>query len=232
MIRQCIFVIYLQNASNHSPFINMKIEKPLFIAFEGIDGSGKSTQVKLLATYLRSMGHKVHVTFEPTDRPIGKMIREIFNHKMEADDRTIAGLFVADRLDHILNKDDGLLKMLTDGYFVITDRYYLSSYAYHGTHMPIDWVIGSNSLAADLLRPDINIYIDMPVEISMQRLTKNRKTTELYETADNLKKVSEKYREAIAKVKDKEKIFTVNGNQKIETIAEIIQTKIDELLQA
>ena len=114
------------------------MKKNLFIAFEGIDGSGKSTQAKRLARLLENAGHKVYSTFEPTDNPIGKMIRDIFNHKMEADHRTIAGLFVADRLDHLLNKSNGILKKLDEGYTVITDRYYFSSYAYHGTHMAMD----------------------------------------------------------------------------------------------
>lgn len=100
------------------------MKKNLFIAFEGIDGSGKSTQVKLLTDHLIKAGHKVYATFEPTDSPIGSLIRSIFNHKLEADHRVIAGLFVADRLDHLLNKSNGILKKLEEGYTVITDRYY------------------------------------------------------------------------------------------------------------
>ena len=69
--------------------------KNLFIAFEGIDGSGKSTQVKLLSEKLQATGHKVHATFEPTDSQIGKMIRTIFSGKMEADHKVIAALFAA-----------------------------------------------------------------------------------------------------------------------------------------
>ena len=134
------------------------MKKNLFIAFEGIDGSGKSTQVKLLTDSLKKAGHKVYSTFEPTDSPIGSVIRNIFKHRIEADHRVIAGLFVADRLDHLLNKTDGILKKLEEGYTVITDRYYFSSYAYHGTHMSLDWVIEANSLSADLLRPDLNIH--------------------------------------------------------------------------
>ena len=84
------------------------MKKNLFIAFEGIDGCGKSTQAKLLADKLEKAGHKIFLTCEPTESRIGTLIRDIFNHKMEADHRTIAGLFVADRLDHILNKRDGI----------------------------------------------------------------------------------------------------------------------------
>ncbi|MBP6333959.1 MAG: dTMP kinase [Bacteroidia bacterium] len=191
----------------------------LFIAFEGIDGSGKSTQVKLLSEALEKAGHKVYTTFEPTDSPIGKLIRDVFSHKLEADHRVIAGLFVADRLDHLLNKSNGILKKLEEGYTVITDRYYFSSYAYHGTHMSMDWVIEANSLSADLLRPDLNIYIDLPPDISMQRLSTSRISIELYETIENLRNVRDKYFEAFDKLKLDENIFVTNGNRAPELIA-------------
>ena len=125
------------------------MKKNKFIAFEGIDGCGKSTQVKLLSEQLSRQGHKVYITCEPTDSAIGKIIRSIFKHEMEADHRTIAGLFVADRLHHLLNKTDGILKKLSEGYTVITDRYYFSSYAYHGAHIDMDWVIEANRLSAE-----------------------------------------------------------------------------------
>ena len=189
------------------------MRKNLFIAFEGIDGSGKSTQVKLLTRQLEATGHKVYATFEPTDSPIGKMIRDIFSGRMEADHKVIAGLFVADRLDHLLNKTNGVLKMLNEGYTVITDRYYFSSYAYHSPYMSMDWVIETNRLSAELLRPDINIYIDISAEESMQRIAKGRTSTELYETLDNLKQVRNLYAEAFKKLKDVEKITSINGER-------------------
>ena len=83
------------------------MKKNLFIALEGIDGSGKSTQLKSLAEHFESAGHKVITTCEPTDGPVGQIIRDIFNHRMEADHRVIAGLFIADRLEHLLNKSKG-----------------------------------------------------------------------------------------------------------------------------
>src|SRR4051812_8814260 len=105
------------------------MSKNLFIALEGIDGSGKSSQVRLLAKKLQAAGHKVHATFEPTDGHIGKLLRSILKGTIKADNRTIAGLFLADRLDHLLHEETGLVKMLEQGYTVITDRYYFSSYA-------------------------------------------------------------------------------------------------------
>ncbi|MEO6729862.1 MAG: dTMP kinase [Ferruginibacter sp.] len=205
------------------------MKKNLFIAFEGIDGSGKSTQAKLLSGNLKNAGHKVYTTCEPTDSPIGTMIRNIFNHKMEADHRTIAGLFLADRLDHLLNKTTGIIKKLEEGYTVITDRYYFSSYAYHGTHMPMDWVIEANSICAGLLRPDINIYIDLLPETSMKRLSSGRTSMELYETLENLKNVRDKYLEAFDQLKFEENIFVTDGNRLPELIAEDIWKGIAQM---
>jgi len=195
------------------------MKENLFIAFEGIDGSGKSTQVKLLTEKLEQAGLKVYTTCEPTDGPIGKIIRDIFTHKMEADHRTIAALFVADRLDHLLNKTNGILKKLEEGYTVITDRYYFSSYAYQSTHMNLDWVIKANSLSADLLRPDLNIYIDISPELSMERLNKGRSSIELYETLENLQNVRNKYFDVIALLKKDEEVLVIDGNRSPENIS-------------
>ncbi len=206
------------------------MKKNLFIAFEGIDGSGKSTQVKLLSDHLTNAGHKVYSTFEPTDSPIGTLIRNIFNHKLESDHRTIAALFVAERLDHLLNKTNGILKKLEDGYTVITDRYYFSSYAYHGVHMPMDWVIEANAVSAGLLRPDLNIYIDIAPDTSMERITKGRTSMELYETLENLKMVRDKYFEAFEQLKFKEHIFITDGNRSAELIAADIWNEVANMV--
>lgn len=206
------------------------MRKNLFLAFEGIDGSGKSTQSKLLEEKLMEKGLTIYHTTEPTDNPIGLMIRKIFKHEMEADHRTIAGLYVADRLDHLTNSKNGLLKKLEEGVTVITDRYYFSSYAYQGTHMPIDWVIAANSQSAALLRPDLNIFIDVSPEICMTRLTKNRTQIELYESLENLKNVRAKYIDAFEKLQHEEKIFIVDGNRTIKEIFADIWEKVSSML--
>jgi len=210
---------------------NMKQKKNLFIALEGIDGSGKSTQTKLLGEQLTRQGHKVYTTFEPTDSPIGSLIRNILKGRLKADHRTIGGLFVADRLDHLLNDVNGIVKKLEDGFTVITDRYCFSSYAYQGTHMDMDWVIQANSMSAGILRPDVNIFIDVAPEISMQRLYSNRNIIELYENLENLKLVRAKYLEAFEKLKSEENIFTVDGNRSPDLIAEDIWKEVSQILK-
>jgi dTMP kinase len=206
------------------------MKKNLFIALEGLDGSGKSTQIKPLAENLQALGHKVYTTAEPTQSRIGLIIKDIFKHKMQADHRTIAALYAADRLEHVLNKTDGILKKLEEGYTVITDRYYFSSYAYHGTHMDLDWVIAINSLVADMLRPDLNIFIDVPIGVCVKRLNKGRSITELYEDEQNLNQVRKKYFEAFEKVKLLEKIYIADGNQPVDVISKDVWREVSQLL--
>jgi len=201
------------------------MKRNFFIAFEGLDGSGKSTQVKLLAEKFREKAVKIHTTSEPTNSRIGLIIKDIFKHKMEADHRTIAALYAADRLDHLTNKTDGILKKMEEGYNVITDRYYFSSYAYHGVHMDMDWVIQANSLSADLLRPDLNIYIDASPETSMKRLDKGRNSIELYESIENLKNVRKKYFEAFEILKEKD------GNRSPEEISKDIWQEVSRITE-
>ena len=206
------------------------MKKNLFIAFEGLDGSGKSTQIAPLAANLEAEGFKVYTTAEPTNSRIGQMIRDIFKHKMEADHRTIAALYAADRLEHLLDKKDGIIKKLEEGYTVITDRYYFSSYAYHGTHMDMNWVINLNSLSAGLLRPDLNIFIDVPIDICVKRLNEGRKLTELYEDEENLNNVRKKYFDAFEKLKDVETVVTIDGNRPAGLITDAVWRQVSEMI--
>ena len=206
------------------------MKKNLFIAFEGIDGCGKSTQAKLLAQRLANEGHKVHLTFEPTDGTIGTLLRNILKGSIKADERTIAGLFLADRLDHLLNDTNGLVKMMADGYTVITDRYYFSSYAYHGVHMDLNWVIAANEMCAGILRPHINLFIDVPTNVCMERIVATRANIELYENTEMLDKVRAKFAEAFALKQHEEKISIVNGNRPVSEIAVDIYNIVSDLM--
>ncbi len=212
--------------------ITRTMRKNLFIALEGIDGSGKSTQSKLLAEELKRMGHKVYTTFEPTDSYIGSIIRDILKGKRQADELTIAGLFVADRLDHLLCATNGILMKLEEGYTVITDRYYFSSYAYNGAMEDMDWVIAANARSASLLRPDIHLFIDIAPEIALKRVHENREATELYETAEKLEQVRHRYLVAFERFKDEENIVFVDGNQTQEQTGRDVQAKVVQLMDS
>lgn len=206
------------------------MQKPLFIAFEGIDGSGKSTQAKLLADRLNQVGQKTMLTCEPTKDQLGKMIRDAFAHKTHLHDEVIAGLFVADRLQHILDDTNGILATLKKGIHVVSDRYVFSSYAYQGVHTDIDWVIQANSLAAKLAQADLTLFIQIDPAVAMARIMSNREVTEKYETLENLNKVHKNYLKSFDLFKNKENIVLIDGNKPMEEIADEIFAYVMKLI--
>lgn len=207
------------------------MENPLFICFEGIDGSGKTTQVTKLTRRFENQNLKVHQTCEPTKFPTGKLIRSIFAGEFPADEHTIAALFLADRVEHLLGKEEGILKLLSENSNVITDRYYFSSYAYHSVHVPMDWVFELNKKCTEILRPTATIFIDVPPEIAYERILKRNENKELYETLDNLKKVYYNYLTSFEKAKSTENIIIIDGNQSEEKVSELVWKEVEKLLR-
>ncbi len=201
-----------------------KNKKGCFIAFEGIDGSGKSTQIQLLKNRLEKRNIRCYITREPTDSPIGSLIHQIMTGRVQSDNRVVAALFVADRLDHLLNPTDGIYAMVENGISVISDRYYFSSYAYHSVDMPMDWVITANSQSAEILRPSVTVFIDVNPDVALERIAKTRFHPELFETRDRLVAVREKYFEAFEKLKESENILVVDGGKDVP----VLETEIWE----
>lgn len=209
---------------------NVQVNKGKFIAFEGIDGSGKSTQIRLLNERMKKEGIPCYTTMEPTDSPIGSLIHQIMTGRIKTDNKVIAGLFVADRLDHLLNDINGIVNKINDGTTVITDRYYFSSYAYHSVDMPMDWVIKANEQSSNILRPTVTVFIDISAGTAIERIAKNRQHQELFEKKSRLVKVREKYFEAFEKLKDEERVVVVDGSRSEQEIAEDIWDKIKSMV--
>lgn len=200
------------------------IKKNAFIVFEGIDGSGKSTQINLLAKALSDAGISVAVTAEPTNGDIGKLLRSYLKGEKVTDNRAIAPLFAADRLDHI-TAEGGILDLLAKGKTVLCDRYYLSSFAYQAVDCDLDWVIEVNRMARELAKPDIHIFLDLPEDVSMQRV-QNRGETELFEQIDRQKAIRENFFKIFEKLKDEENIFIVDATRSPNEIAKDIINKV------
>ena len=200
--------------------------KGCFIAFEGIDGSGKSTQINLLKKRLLREKIKCYTTCEPTDSPIGSLIHQIMTGRVQSDNKVVAALFVADRLDHLLNPTNGIYAKIMDGISVISDRYYFSSYAYQSVDMPMDWVIEANSQSAEILRPSVTVFIDVKPDEAMKRIAQTRSHTELFETRDRLIAVREKYFEAFERLRDVENILIVDGEKEEHILEAEIWEKI------
>ena len=188
------------------------MERGKFIALEGIDGSGKSTQLGLLVERLTQRGVVCHATREPTGRPVGALIRQALTGQTPLDPRVIAALYAADRIDHLVNGEDGLLSLVERGVTVVTDRYYFSSYAYHSVDMDMDWVIGANSVSAGLLRPTVTVFLDVPVERAMERIRQGRDHEELFEKEDRLRQTRAMYFEAFERLKQSETVAVVDGS--------------------
>lgn len=208
----------------------MSNNKGKFLVFEGIDGSGKSTQVKLLAKKLEEKGHKVYTTCEPTDGAIGKFIREILRGGVKASEKTIAALFLADRLDHLENELNGLRQKVDEGYIVICDRYYFSSYAYHSAHVPLSWVIEANSVCADILKPTLNIFLDISPQKSLERIQEGREDFELFENEERLTTTRTQYFNAFERLKDQENITIINADDDIQTLSANILAEVSKRL--
>jgi dTMP kinase len=204
------------------------MNKGKFIVFEGIDASGKSTQMRMLESYLKEKGVPVYMTREPTDSPFGALAHQCMTGRIDTDEKTIAAVMAADRLDHIYNKTNGLMEKINNGVTVISDRYYFSSYAYQGAHLGLDWVLELNRLSAEALRPDVNIFIDIDAQTSMSRL-QGRGDLERYEKLDKQLKIRDQYFTAFEKLKDSERVEIVSSNQTLEGTQADIRKIIDGL---
>ena len=142
-----------------------------FVVLEGIDGAGTTTQMGKLASRLRAVGNKVvRATREPSDGPIGMMVRQILTGRIVAPGgapgwATMALLFAADRMDHV---ESEIEPILAEGGIVISDRYDASSLAYQsvssgrGGEQAVDWIRQLNRHA---LRPDLTIVLDVSAEL-------------------------------------------------------------------
>ena len=173
--------------------------KGKFIVFEGIDGSGSSTQAMMLQNHLVKHNKKSILTCEPTSGPIGNLIRQIQHGRMlvsedvEKREMVLAHLFAADRMDHLVNDQNGIMASLEKGYHVISTRYTLSSFAYHTFNDDHSLIY---SLNKSFMKPDILIYLDCTVECSMDRIHKTR-IADLNENHETLRRVKKNYELAL-----------------------------------
>lgn len=173
----------------------------VFITFEGIEGSGKSTQAKRLYEYLINIGIKAYLTREPGGTSIGKKIREILMSHWEENFPFIAELLLyqADRNIHVNN----IIKpLLQQDYIVISDRFYDSTTAYQHYARGIDYSIVDylNKLATEGIKPHITFLLDLPVQEAFKRL--NREKDRLESEGLNF---HQKVREGFLKIADMEK---------------------------
>lgn len=205
-----------------------------FIAFEGCDGAGKSTIVRMLNEYLLNKNLKVLATKEPGGSEICKQIRSVIVNKnnTEMDTNTELLLYAADRAQHLSEIIEPALK---DGYIVICDRYIDSNLAYQGVArgLGVDKIMNINKFI-NYRVPDLTIFLDVKPEIGLSRINKDksREVNRLdLESLDFHNKVYKGYQKLI---KDNpNRIISINANRKSEEILKdiitIVEKKIKEL---
>lgn len=168
-----------------------------FIVFEALDGSGTSTQARLLHDYFSEKSQRVYLTEEPSPGPIGSMIRWALTRRLRMstdqslNDRQLALLFAADRHDHLYNQVDGIMHKVAEGWIVICTRYVLSSIVYNSENeKEVQFVQHLNS---EFPLPDLTIFLDCPLEVCVERLNEKRPVQDIYENHEKLKRVRTNY---------------------------------------
>ncbi len=181
------------------------------IVLEGLDGAGTTTQAKRLVAHLESRGQRAHLTREPSDGPIGRLIREMLTGRHALPDQAISQstfglLFAADRLDHLQREVE---PQLAAGTTVVSDRWYHSSLAYQGTGADRDWIATLNARAR---RPDLTIFLKVRPEVAAKRRAAAGRSQELFEDIDMQREVDAGYRATIAElIAAGETIETIDG---------------------
>ncbi len=208
------------------------MSKGKFIVFEGIDGSGKTTQINKLCEYLESKGRKVYVTSEPTISMTGGILRDALSGVSKRTSCEMAAMFVLDRIFHNVNHKWGIEKMLNEGYDVLCDRYYYSSLAYQGSETDYEWVKRMNLDCPEIRTPDACIFLDLTPEESLERISKGRATTEIYETKEKLTAVRNTFLNVFEELKENpnEHIYIISAFGDVETVAKRISAAMDEIV--
>lgn len=162
------------------------MKKGILIVFEGTDGTGKSTQIRLLSQYLQDQGYPVIVTREPTEGVYGRKIRSLFSQRNTCSREEELELFLADRREHVQQL---LLPALSQGKIILCDRYFLSTAAYQGVRgFDPETILRMNRFAPD---PDLALLFQVPLDTGLRRITSGRgEELNDFEQKDNLHQVA------------------------------------------
>ena len=190
-----------------------------FIVIEGLDGSGKSSQINFLKEKFQSLGKKVYLTHEPTDNKIGSLVRQVLQKKFVTSSKALALLYAADREDHLYNEEYGIVKYLNEGYVVISDRYFFSSFAYQGVEVDDEFVKYINNFPY----PESVIYLDTPVEYCVNRIEKRGEEKEIFDQAEYLTSVKNNFDALFSSLDSKIKYTHLDGKQSIETLSKELE---------
>jgi dTMP kinase len=199
----------------------------IFVALEGIDGSGTTTQLPRLVAHLEARGRRAVATREPSVGPIGRLLRELLlgQHALPdgapADGQAMALLFAADRRDHLRREIE---PALAGGVDVVSDRYLLSSLAYQAEEAERGWVAG---LARELRAPDLTILLDVSVEVAAARRRAAGRVVERYDADAVQARVAENYRRLAA---SQANTVVLEGGRGVDEVAAACAAAVDAVL--
>lgn len=203
-------------------------QRGLLITFEGPDGSGKTTQIRLLESWLKERGYSCILSREPGGTAIGEKIRDIIldkNHK-EMDDRAEALLYAAARAQHVA---EVIGPALSRGQMVICDRFTDSSIAYQGYGRGLgDRIAQLNEFAACGLTPDVTFLMRLSPEVGKSRMEGRKRDRIELEKIQFHRRVFQGY-QSLEK-KEPRRIIGIDASQTIEEISGVICRKMEELL--
>jgi dTMP kinase len=198
------------------------MRRGLLICIEGLDRSGKTTQSHLLVENLKSKGFEAVYTTEPSNGEIGRFIRRyVLQRHKRISAHIEALLFAADRIDHVERE---IKPMLNEGKIVVSDRYIYSSFAYQGAAgLDMRWIREINRMVPE---PDLAIYLEVPIEVIMERL-KRKRGKSIMESRE----IQEKVREVYIKLVKDGKLIMVDGNRPIVEVSQDIQKIVIDRLK-
>ena len=209
----------------------------LYIAIEGIDGSGKTTQAKLLTDFFKEKKHPVVFTHEPTRKGlIGKLIHSVLQAKMNIPSVALQYLFCADRAVH---QEQVIVPSLEEGKIVVSDRCFWSAIAYGIADRKSENVANTAeiftvaqsvlSMYHQFMLPDITFFMDIPLNAAIHRLGDMNKGKEIYEKSDMLHRIKKGY-DWMLKEFPKEFVM-INGTKSVEEIQIEIRKLVGEKLK-
>lgn len=196
----------------------MKIHnfKGFFVDIEGLDGSGASTQLGLVAKRLRQLDIAPYLTKEPTKGPIGRLVRQALQGEFNSlPHSSLQMLFAADRGRHL---NEEIIPKLKRGEMVITDRYVWSSIAFGSIDCSKEWLFELNR---EFILPDLSIFLEVTPEVCLERVVKERKRVELFEEEEKLSQAWDTYNWLATKYWWAQ-IVIVDGEQEKEKVTEDI----------
>lgn len=200
--------------------------KGKFIAIEGIDGSGKTTQVKKLGEYFKNQDKEILITKEPTrEEPIGRLINRVLHQEIKMPSKALQYLLAADRVIHY---EENIIPALEKGQIIVSDRSFWSSVAYGFLDKELninsdndkELLLVSRSILSmynQFITPDKTIYIDAPVDLAVERISKKTSGKEIYEEKEKLAKIAAGYKWLMQKFP--EEFIVIDGTKTAEEVS-------------